>query len=399
MENPKFWRWAIFKIDKENIREVLHSQRLKIVTAATLECSGDISPDGLDSFIQFYIHLSHMLRTKDAIKFQLKYLRISANLEEEETREALAEVICNVEEVDLSESDIQSTDLLEKIASYQDLRLKHLALNNNYISEFPEYLVSKSLRKIEEVNLSNSGVRTIQLNQLFEDLQADFPDGPYPLKRLDLSHNDLSYFFQPAGLCQLEELRLSRLEFKYWPDETLASVLSAIAESSQVRLKLLDLSDNNLSHVPASSLAEAAIKLEKFSVSRTKISPGKITELFSRLRDRPDSRLKSLNVSNIRLTSISPGVLSDVVCRLEEAHLANTRLNTDQVTAIFSEILTTVPLTLKHLNVSHNNLSSLTLPTLKQALARLEEINLVSCRLNLHHVLSLDLKDFAQKYM
>ena len=66
-----------------------------------------------------------MLRT-EVVNFQLKSLKISANLEEDETRDSLAEVICNVEEVDLSESDIKSANLFERIASYEDLRLKHL---------------------------------------------------------------------------------------------------------------------------------------------------------------------------------------------------------------------------------------------------------------------------------
>ena len=391
MEKPKFWRWAIFKIDKENIVEVLSSLRLRIVTDATLECSGDISPSALDSFQQFYIHISYMLRTEDVVKFQLKSLKISANLEEEETRESLAEVICNVEEVDLSESDIRSANLFEKISSYEDLRLKNLILNNINISGFPKELVSKTLRKIEEVNIRNSSLSYTQLNQLFEDLQEDCP-----LKRLDLSQNNLWYFFQSAGLCQLEEVRLSQV---FMTDRTLARILSSITKSPQLRLKHLDLSHNNLSKLPPSTLAEAALKLEAVSLSQTKLRPEQITELFSRLRDGPDCRLKILNISNNRLSSLPSGTLSQVICGLEETNLANTRLNTEQVTAIFRELLTIVPLKLKKLNISLNNLSSLSLPTLRQAVARLEQINLIACRLNLHHVLSLNLQDFAQKYI
>ena len=371
--------------------EVLSSLRLRIVTDATLECSGDISPSALDSFQQFYIHISYMLRTEDVVKFQLKSLKISANLEEEETRESLAEVICNVEEVDLSESDIRSANLFEKISSYEDLRLKNLILNNINISSFPTELVSQALRKIEEVNIRNSSLRYTQLNQLFEDLQEDCP-----LKRLDLSQNSLWYFFQPAGLCQLEEVRLSQV---FMTDRTLASILSSITKSPQLRLKHLDLSHNNLSKLPPSTLAEAALKLEAVSLSQTKLRPEQITELFSRLRDGPDCRLKILNISNNRLSSLPSGMLSQVICRLEEANLANTRLNTEQVTAIFRELLTIAPLKLKKLNISLNNLSSLSLPTLRQAVARLEQINLIACRLNLHHVLSLNLQDLAQKYI
>ena len=392
VEKPKFWRWAIFKIDKENIEEVLSSRRLRIVTGASLECSGDISSSGLDSFQQFYIHISYMLRA-DVIKFQLKTLKISANLEEEKTRESLAEVICNVEQVDLSESDIKSAKLFEKISSYEDLRLKHLIMNDINIINFPKELVSETLRKIEEVNLSKSRLRYTQLNQLFEDLHFEEDS---PLKRLDLSQNNFSYFFQQAGLCQLEEVRLCQV---FITTHTLTRILSSIAKTPNLKLKHLDLSDNNLSKLPPATLAEAAVRLEKLSVSRTKLKPDQMTAVFSRLRERPASRLKSLNISNNRLASLPAGMLADVLCHLEEANVANTRLSTQQVTAIFSDLLNVVPLQLKSLNISNNNLSSLSLPTLRQAVTRLEQIHLISCSLNLHHVLSLNLQDFAQKYI
>ena len=394
------------KIDKENIEEVLSSQRLRIVTGATLECSGDVSASCLDSFLKVYIHISSMLRT-DAIKFQLKTLNISANLEEEKTRESLTELICNVEEVNLSESDIKSSELFEKIASCEDLRLKHLIVNNIDISSFPKDLVSRTLRKIEDVNISQSSMRYTQLNQLFEDLLSAEDS---QLKRLDLSQNNLSYFLQYAGLCLLEEVRLCQV---FITTNTLTNILSSIAKSTNLKLKHLDLSDNNLSKLSPAALAEAATKLEKLSVSRTKLNPEQITGIFSRLRKQPDSKLKSLNISNNRLSAPPPGfrnnslsvsalparMLTRGLCNLEEANLANTRLNTQQVTAIFNDLLNIVPLQLKSFNLSNNNLSSVSLPALQNAVTRLEQINLVSCRLNLHHVLSLNLKDFAQKYI
>merc|ERR1712062_236673 len=94
---------------------------------------------------------------------------------------------------------------------------------------------------------------------------------------------------------------------------------------------------------------------------------------------------------NNSLSALPARMLTRGLCNLEEANLANTRLNTRQVTAIFDDLLNIVPLQLKSFNLSNNNLSSVSLRALQNAVTRLEQINLVSCRLNLHHVLSLNL--------
>ena len=145
-------------------------------------------------------------------------------------------------------------------------------------------------------------MRYTQLNQLFEDLLSAEDS---QLKRLDLSQNNLSYFLQFAGLCRLEEVRLCQV---FITTNTLTNILSSIAKSTNLKLRHLDLSDNNLSKLSPAALAEAATKLEKLSVSRTKLSPEQITGIFSRLRKQPDSKLKSLNISNNRL-SAPPSIL------------------------------------------------------------------------------------------
>ena len=81
-----------------------------------------------------------------------------------------SKAICSVEQVDLTESDLKTNNLFEEIASFEDLHLKLLTLNNIDISAIPKELLSKTLNRIETVNISNCNIRYTQLNQLFEDL-------------------------------------------------------------------------------------------------------------------------------------------------------------------------------------------------------------------------------------
>ena len=115
VEKPKFWTWATLNINKENMEQVVSSRRLRIVTKAALECVGDTSPTCRDSILRFYTYILHLLRC-DNQPMELKSLKISADLEEEEVRETAAEVVCSVEAVDLTESDVNTRNLFEKIA-------------------------------------------------------------------------------------------------------------------------------------------------------------------------------------------------------------------------------------------------------------------------------------------
>ena len=375
------------------MEQVVSSRRLRIVTKAALECVGDTSPTCKDSILRFYTHILHLLRC-DNQPMELKSLKISADLEEEEVGETAAEVVCSVEAVDLTESDVNTRNLFEKIASCGELQLTDLTLKTIDISTIPSELFSRTLRRIETVNISSTQVRYTQLNQLFDDL--DRKEGS-KLKKIDLSQNNIIHLFQEKLLsfCQLDEVRLCNV---FITDRTLTGIFSAVASCPQLNLRHLDLSDNNLSRVAVDSLGRAATRLEKLGLSRTKLKPDQLEGLLRQLAG-PHSRLRSLDLSHSRLSSVLPQMLSNVICNLEEANLYNTRLSPDQARTLFSHINGAGPTHLKCLNVSGTDLSSLSLDSLQEAVMRLEQLEMTSCRLNLHHVLALDLRDFAQNYL
>merc|ERR1712150_169779 len=114
-----------------------------------------------------------------------------------------------------------------------------------------------------------------------------------------------------------------------------------------------------------------AIRVEKLGLRRTKLRAEQLLDVFSRLHQAGSaSRLRSLNLSLNRLTSVPPCVLSEVICRLEEANLASTRLSSEQVEALFLEVSRAEQLELNYLNICYNTLTCLSLSSLKGALTR-----------------------------
>uniref|UniRef100_A0A9J7X258 NACHT, LRR and PYD domains-containing protein 12-like n=1 Tax=Cyprinus carpio carpio TaxID=630221 RepID=A0A9J7X258_CYPCA len=145
-----------------------------------------------------------------------------------------------------------------------------------------------------------------------------------PLKELDLSNNDLRdsggklLFDALKSQCQLEILRLSICNFTDQCCESLASAL----QSSNSRLKELDLSNNDLKDSGVKLIADALkspnCKLEKLSLSGCMVTKDGCSHLASALS------LKSSNLRELDLSYNHPGdsVLiarkEDPNCKLEK---------------------------------------------------------------------------------
>jgi len=108
-----------------------------------------------------------------------------------------------------------------------------------------------------------------------------------------------------------------------------------------------------------------------------KLSDGQLKELFSNFSKLPDLKLKHLKISHNDLSSIKPSVLSQVVMRLEEVCLPGTNLTQAQALALFKAISECEDLRLKHLDIWNNDLSSIQPSVLSQAVVRLETANLL----------------------
>ena len=100
-----------------------------------------------------------------------------------------------------------------------------------------------------------------------------------------------------------------------------------------------------------------------------KLSDGQLKELFSNFSKLPDLKLKHLDICHNDLSSIKPSVLSQAVVRLEEVWLFWTELTGQQVEDIFHLVIKAGAegrLRLRSLYISQGNVSSLSPSVIQQ---------------------------------
>ena len=117
------------------------------------------------------------------------------------------------------------------------------------------------------------------------------------------------------------------------------------------RLKMLDLSYNDLSSVDANILAQAVTKLEELGLEETKMTRKQKKAIFAALDTT--SHMKILRIGDTSLSCVDPDVLARVANKLETVSMRYTNLTEQQMTRILTQSLLTT--NLKELNMWGNN--------------------------------------------
>ena len=384
MEDPQLWRWAVIRVEATNLGEVLASNRVRAVRSLLYDGGGRggggenarITTDNLRLILNF------LLRSD----FVLKSLKMRTFLENNsENSSLLAQIVCQVEEVDLQELQLRCdlvtfSEVFSQIATTQNIKLKSLNITGvNLLGVWGDSL-SKAVNRIEEVKMS--GVRMLP-EQLHNILNIFLAGGSF-LKSLDLSRAiniPLERHLLSQTVANLVEVNLSDVGC---PMLDINALLSDIIERdrSQVALKKLLISGIDVSHVSSTTLSEVASRLESLGLSRTNLLGLHVTELFSRITGATKLRLKELDIGGNNLHLVrKPDILAKVVSRLINVNLWRTNLNQEQIKCLFEEIIKTETLRLRSLNISQNDLSSLSPAVFSQAVSRLEEVRMFKCRI------------------
>ena len=153
----------------------------------------------------------------------------------------------------------------------------------------------------------------------------------------------------------------------------MTAVLAGGSERRRRTLQRLDLSGVDLSKVPADLVATAVCSLTEVNITGTNLSQDKLSLIFTSIMDmeRENLRLEKLNVSNCGLSSVGPSVLSRVLSKLKSLNLHNVQLTVDQVAAVVQDIKV-----MDDLDLSYNDLSSLPADLTASALCRASHLRL-----------------------
>ena len=111
-------------------------------------------------------------------------------------------------------------------------------------------------------------------------------------------------------------------------------MLRAISESSNLRLRRLNISGNDLSRVEAELVAGAMVRLEEVFLLNTRITSQQTELVLARLLSSQSPALRGLYIGDNNLASVSAALLARAVGSLQTVSLDDTNLGSEQVTAL-----------------------------------------------------------------
>ena len=123
------------------------------------------------------------------------------------------------------------------------------------------------------------------------------------LKRLNLGANDLSWVSPEHLAPALAGLVEARLEGSYLTAHQASRLLTEMAKRVKY-VEVLDLSQNNLAHVPEQPFSSVIARIREVNLTSSRLGPEQARALLNRIAE--SSRLESLKLSENDLSSV-PG--------------------------------------------------------------------------------------------
>ena len=200
------------------------------------------------------------------------------------------------------------------------------------------------------------------------------------------SSNDLRYvepdLFRAVAsvqVCQLPDCRLTKKQ--------LSAIFSALQNTADLKLRTLDISGVDLSSLDP-ELLQSVVRLDCCCLEDTHLTPQQVFVIFKSLQETPaqDLKLKVLQISNVDLSSLNPGMIHSVV-KLESLKMRSVLhsfLHTD--IDLFEAILETTELKLRTVDLGGNCFVGVPRKTLVGAVARLETVILSAVHLSTDHL-------------
>ena len=106
--------------------------------------------------------------------------------------------------------------------------------------------------------------------------------------------------------------------------------MQSLADSSQVKISSLDLSENTLTRVSPESLSKAVCSIPVVNLSKTKLTKVQLNCLFEKIAVYKDLKLQKLNIENCNLYSVDYDHLALGLSRLRCFRLKQNELTSYQ---------------------------------------------------------------------
>jgi len=186
------------------------------------------------------------------------------------------------------------------------------------------------------------------------------------------------------GTRRLESVKRVRLLSKYHPDENEAeAVFQAIQDHEGINE--LNISQNEISKVNATTLAKAVNNMEKVNLFNAKLTITQINALFEHMAR--ETKLKVLSMGCVNISGVNPEVLSAGLNKVNTARLCNTAITTKQLEALFRDMADRTEL--KEIDLGHNNLAEVDAAVLTNGIKNIETVKLYDTNISRRQIESI----------
>ena len=210
------------------------------------------------------------------------------------------------------EARFVSRELLEAIGDHPGLRGLDVGYSTCGLASFPASLLVHALtRGLESADLRKTGMSIEQIEALFRALPNT------KLKSLNLSWITSVALLWPellsSNVALLEKIDLGFIQLTR---AQTAALFKTLKQGSSP-LKRLNLSQSDLAHLDPTLLAEVVVKLEEVGLENSKLESAQVVALCQALK-QDKCNLKSLELGGNNLSiNIEPSLLASATARLE----------------------------------------------------------------------------------
>merc|ERR1719319_973476 len=249
----------------------------------------------------------------------------------------------------------------------QNSKIKILNLSENILSEIPAPLLASAVAKLHTIILDSAILGTDHLTAI---LTASLSSNT--LQVIDL-HN-LNIESVPAALLGQALSRFKKINLEDVSQKSYQMTAFLTTSLISTTLQDLNLYGIDLSHVPGPVLAQAIIRLKIINLGHTDLTTDQLTHLFTAILT--SGTLSSLILRFNSLSGVAAPLLGQAASRLSILDLYSTNPSIEAITEFFRESL--ISGSLLELNIGSNHLSHVSSPLLSQTVSRLKVVNLES---------------------
>ena len=115
--------------------------------------------------------------------------------------------------------------------------------------------------------------------------------------------------------------------------EQLTAIFKMVVQSRPVRLKQVNLSQNDHSSIPPDLVASAVTRLEKVGMHQCHLSPAHLGALYKLVGERGPGSLRELIISRNDHSAVSADLLASALTRLEKVKMFRCNLSFPQLSS------------------------------------------------------------------